>query len=144
MCGVQLFACSGRRTTSPPPTDATFGSADLMSVLDAGFLTYRNRQVGGQVERQWAKSLRGPSGSLSARSPFRTGTAPFLPPIDIPSVRSPERPPKYTVFMSPLERMQAAKPFCPTRNFTFGGNERGNPSYYPLPLGKNEFSTRCG
>ena len=42
------------------------------------------------------------------------------------------------------KKMQNAKPLVPMRSFVYGGNEHRNPSFYPLPLGKNEFSTRCG
>ena len=106
-------------------------------------LTYRNRQVGATVERQWAKSLRG-AAPMSPR-PFRTGTAPFLAPIQIPAVKNRSPPPiQYSPVLSPLERLQKRVPVAPIRSFAYGGNEYGNPSYYPLPLGKNEFSTRCG
>lgn len=106
--------------------------------------THRARQVGASVERQWAKSLRG-GAPLSARGPFRTGNAPFLPPIELPSGLQRQPPVKqYLPTLSPLEVAYRVKPHVPMRNFTYGGNENGNPSYYPLPLGKCEFSTRCG
>ena len=42
------------------------------------------------------------------------------------------------------ERLQQVKAYAPKRAPEWGGNENGNPSFYPLPLGKLEFSTRCG
>ena len=107
--------------------------------------THRDKQAAAAVERQWACSLRYSGPSQSARGqPFRTGAAPWLRPIEIPPVPRSAREPKMIFPMTPLERLQAVEAPVPLRKMTFGGNENGNPSYYPLPLGKEVFSTRCG
>ena len=99
---------------------------------------HRERQPCATKEMQWALSLRSArpstssqmltmrqsSSDLNSRSPSRgslshTSTLHALPKI----------PPPYMI---------------PRRTFTFGGNEAGNPSFYPLPFGKMQYSTRCG
>ena len=103
--------------------------------------THRDKQAAAGVERQFARSLRY-SGAQTAR-PFRTGTSIILKPIEVHVPRT-ARQPKIIFPMTPLERLQALRAPVPMREMTFGGNEQGNPSYYPLPLGKEVFSTRCG
>uniref|UniRef100_A0A7S2MR13 Uncharacterized protein n=1 Tax=Haptolina brevifila TaxID=156173 RepID=A0A7S2MR13_9EUKA len=107
------------------------------------FKLHREKQAAASVERQWSKSLR--STVPYKGVPFRSGTTSITSPLNFApgagasSSNQLATSSNYMVLQGPVVQKQKQ---APVRTMDWGGNEPGNPSYYPLPLGKQSFSTR--